>query len=122
MVFSDGECPNCGYPNLSLNTGDLLECQQCHMVCANIDGLVAAVMPFLGNGSFRFEDCAVSRFCGSAFAKAIPASVFPDLTAIFQSRAELRTYLSQLPTSKNFKAVAEELWRCFQEAFEALIL
>jgi hypothetical protein len=36
----------------------------------NLDGLVAAVMPFLGDGSFRFEEWALSRLRGSAFAKA----------------------------------------------------
>jgi hypothetical protein len=122
MVFSDGECPNCGHPNLSLNTSDLLECQQCHMVCANIDGLVATVMPFLGEGSFRFEDCDMSSFSGTAFAKALTASVLPDLKAIFQTRAELRAYLSQLPTSKSRQTSAEALWGRFQAVFKTRIL
>lgn len=121
MVFSDGECPNCGYPNLSLNTDDLLECQQCHMVCANLDGLVATVMPFLGEGSFRFEDCDMSTFSGTAFAKAQSSSVLPDLKTIFRTRAKLQAYLSQLTTPKNRQTSARALWGRFQEAFKARI-
>jgi hypothetical protein len=117
MLFSDGECPSCGHSRLSLNTDDFLECQQCHLVCANIDGLVATVMPFLGKGRFRFEDCRLSSFSGTAFAKAQGESVLPNYQAIFYSRAELADYLSRLSSFEATESVAEELWARFQAAF-----
>src|ERR1700737_695742 len=78
MIFSDGECPNCQYQQLSLNTDDLLECPQCHLVCANTDGLIASVMPYLGTGDFRFEDCDLRSMSGVGFAKACPGSVLSE--------------------------------------------
>ena len=70
VVFSDGECPNCGDQRLALNTDDLLECPECHIVCANTDGVVASVMPYLGIGKFRLDDGQLPEIVGIGFAKA----------------------------------------------------
>jgi hypothetical protein len=114
MIFSDGECPNCQYPRLSLNTDDLLECPQCHLVSANTDGLIASVMPYLGTGDFRFEDCDLRSMSGVGFAKARPGSVLPEDGAIFQSRADIQRYFEQLrPRQTLSKGQGERLWQEF---------
>jgi hypothetical protein len=117
MLLSDGECPNCGEHQLSLNTGDLLECPGCHFVCANIFGVLASVMPFLGAGRFRFDDGRLPRMDGVAFAKKQAASVLPDEQAIFFTRASLQEYVKQLPSEPTVTAEGSSLWRGFTVAF-----
>ena len=96
MVFSDGECPCCGVNQLSLNISDLLECPQCHLVCANPDGLLASIMPFLGSGEIRLEDGNMAKLSGTIFAKARINSVLPDEDAIFGTQLEIQQYVEQL--------------------------
>jgi hypothetical protein len=122
MIFSDGECPSCDSANLHLNTADLLECPNCHFVCANTDGVVATVMPFKGKDRFRFEDCRMPMLQGIAFAKSDSGSVLPDLGAIFRSREDLREYLRELPTEGFGATEGEHLFVDFQSAFKEFFL
>lgn len=121
MLFSDGECPNCDTSQLNLNTNDLLECPYCSLVCANPDGLVATVMPFLGSGSFRFEDCSVGKFSGTAFARSKCGGVVADYTTIFRSREELSSYLRTLPRAEVSSERNIKLLQTFHTAFRVAI-
>ena len=102
MLISDGECPNCGAPQLHLNTSDLLECPVCRLVCAGFP-VVATVMPFLGDGKFRLTDGEVASLSGVCFAKAKNRSVLPDPNSIFQSQQDLADYLATLNTMTSNK-------------------
>ena len=92
MILSDGECPNCSAPELHLNTDDLFECPQCHLLCSCADGLIAGVMPLPGIGEMR-PGPVLARFDGVGFAKTFGGSVMPDLASIFTDRAALAEYL-----------------------------
>jgi hypothetical protein len=118
MIFSDGECPNCGAHQLHLNTLDLLECPSCNLVCANRDGLVATVMPFLGNGNFRFEDCAIMPLQGTAFAKSEGKTTKSDLKNIFKTREQLSEYIATLSHLNLEKSEELELLLSFLSAFK----
>jgi hypothetical protein len=118
MIFSDGECPNCSHPKLCLNEDDLLECPGCRLVCANTDGVVASIMPFLGIGKFRFDDGKLPKISGIAFAKALPNSAIADVSTMFSTRAEIQDYLKQLPTPESATMEeAKSLWNDFCNAF-----
>lgn len=92
MIFSDGECPNCGAPELHLNTKDLYECPNCHLVCVSVARLIAAVMPFKGSGDFKPGPLR-ARFDGVGFAKAKSSGVLPDMEQLFENRAALSKYM-----------------------------
>jgi hypothetical protein len=96
MLFSDGECPNCEHQKLSLNIDDLIECPQCHLVFANLDDLLAGVLPTLGKGKFRDENTPAYPMQGMAFAKCKVNSIFADETKIFNEQKEIQQYFSQL--------------------------
>jgi hypothetical protein len=116
MVYGDGECPSCGHERLCLNTGDLLECPRCHLVCANTDGVLATVMPFLGDSKFRFDDGRLPRMSGVGFARAKGKSVMADVGAMFTSRLQLQEYIRQLqPLKPREEAVV--LWEKFLAEF-----
>lgn len=121
MIISDGECPNCGAAHLYLNTDDLLECPSCSLVCANPDGIVATVMPFLGRRSFRFEDCTVGKLSGTAFARSEFGGVKPDTKALFQNREELTSYLDTLPPTEVLCKKNSKLLQTFHTAFRVAI-
>lgn len=104
MLSSKGECPLCGCPQMRLNNRDLFECPRCHMVCAS-DGIIAAVMPFLGQGAFRTEP-TVAVFDGTVFAPSVGTSVIADRDRVFAGRAELLEYLEG-PLADNAKALAQ---------------
>jgi hypothetical protein len=117
MIFSDGECPSCGHERLCLNTGDFLECPRCHLVCANTDGVLLTVMPFLGNGTFRFDDGELPKIVGVGFAKASGSSCLADAQAIFWTQDELRDYVKGLQPTKAAKEEAHVLWDRFSAEF-----
>lgn len=122
MVFSDGECPACGAAQLHLNTSDLFECPQCHLVCACIDGILATVMPFRGRGNFRFEDCAVAPFRGVAFARSASGGVEPDVSTIFKSQSEIAAYVAQVASDDAPAPKGEALSASFLSEFRNFIL
>lgn len=95
MLFSDGECPHCAHHQLLLNQDDLVECPQCHLVCSDVDGLLAAVMPFLGAAQFPPANAQAYRMQGMAFAQSQGNSVLADATKIFNNRQELLRYVEQ---------------------------
>lgn len=111
MVFSDGECPCCPGRLLHLNVQDLLECASCGLVCAS-DGLVAAVMPFRGEGRFRFEDCALVPMNGVLFSKAKGNTSIPNMAEIFANPGDLRQYIKTLGGGTSIKQ-GEALCRRF---------
>lgn len=96
MLFTDGECPLCGTYQLHLNESDLLECPNCNLVCSAADPLAATVLPFVGRGRFRLEDCEVHQFTGALVTKALGATVLPDYTQAFQTADDLRIYRTSL--------------------------
>lgn len=96
LISGEGECPNCGQLRPRLNYMDLLECSQCHAVYANVDGVVATVMPFLGQGEFREGNETTPSLAGTAFAKSNDGGVLPDLGTLFKSREELACYVATL--------------------------
>lgn len=120
MIFSDGECPSCDAAQLHLNTSDFFECPQCHLVCACIDGLIATVMPWRGEGNFRFEDCDIAPFRGVAFAKSKSMTVIPDVESIFYSRDAISNYIG--PSDKQDFTEGENLSPSFLFAFRDFIL
>lgn len=122
MIFSDNECPNCAAPQLHLNKSDLFECPNCHLVCASVDGILATVMPFLGQSNFRFEDCRIARFQGVAFAKSTNGTVIANEKEIFSSRDELAQYLSLLSAVPTKKTESQKLSEDFFWSFRKFIL
>jgi hypothetical protein len=96
MLFSDGECPHCAHHQLFLNQDDLIECPQCHLVCSDVDGLLAAVMPFLGTAQCPPANALPYGMQGMAFAQSKANSVLADETKIFNNQQELRHFVGQL--------------------------
>lgn len=121
MVISDGECPSCGATRLYLNTSDLFECPDCHLVCA-YGGPLATVMPFLGQANFRLEDCRISSFQGVGFARSINGSVRPDCNEVFRSKKDILKYLRQLKSVAPAQPESQSLSEAFFLSFRKYIL
>ncbi|WP_426392270.1 hypothetical protein [Variovorax sp. R-27] len=87
-----------------------------------MDGLIATVMPFLGEGNFRFEDSRVAKFNGIGFAPSKAGGVVADDSKLFMSVDELRKYLASLSWPGTERTQGQELARSFFKAFEKRIL
>ena len=123
MLHTYGECPLCINCRLHLNESDLMECPNCSLVFSAADPLAAAVMPFLGAGQFRIEDCNVECFQGSLVTKSLPGTVLPDYKQPFDSPDDLSSYRDSLvqPASSTYSN-SLALSKRFLEAFRVSVV